>query len=70
MQLPDKVQAAIHTLGQYEITPGSVAPFWFRQYLRLKPDTPPPIWGATKGYWGFFLCSIKRLQMVLRNYLR
>lgn len=53
MQLPDKVQAAIHTLGQYEITPGSVAPFWFRQYLRFKPDTPPPIWGATTGYWGF-----------------
>ncbi|OYV02292.1 MAG: hypothetical protein CFE45_01005 [Burkholderiales bacterium PBB5] len=53
MQLPDKVQTAIHTMGQYEIAPSSVAPFWYRQYLRFRPETPPPLWGASKGYWDF-----------------
>lgn len=53
MQLPDKVQSAIYSLGQYEIAPSSVAPFWYRQYLRFKPDTAPPLWGASKGYWDF-----------------
>lgn len=53
MQLPDKVQTAIHTMGQYEIAPSSVAPFWYRQYLRFRPHTPPPMWSASKGYWDF-----------------
>jgi hypothetical protein len=53
MQLPDKVRTAIHTMGQYEIAPSSVAPFWYRQYLRFRPETPPPLWGASKGYWDF-----------------
>ncbi|MEI6737319.1 MAG: hypothetical protein WCL29_02455, partial [Pseudomonadota bacterium] len=48
---PDKVQTAIDVLGQYEISTSDVAPFWYRQYLRFKPDTPPPLWGASKGYW-------------------
>lgn len=53
MQLPDKVQTAIQILGQYEIDASSVAPFWYRRYLHLKPDTPPPLWGANDGYWKF-----------------
>ncbi|OYT91815.1 MAG: hypothetical protein CFE43_11185 [Burkholderiales bacterium PBB3] len=53
MQLPDKVQTAIHTLGQYDVPPSSVAPFWYRQFLRIRPQTPPPLWGASKGYWDF-----------------
>ena len=53
MQLPDKVQTAIHTMGQYDVAPSSVAPFWYRQYLRFRPQTPPPLWGASKGYWDF-----------------
>ncbi len=51
--LSEKVQAAIDVLGQYEIPPSSVAPFWYRQYLRFKPETPPPLWGASRGYWDF-----------------
>ena len=53
MQLPHKVQAAIQTLGDYDIAPSSVAPFWYRQFLRFRPLTPPPLWGASKGYWDF-----------------
>ena len=53
MLLPDKVQNAIKIVGQYDIPPASVAPFWFRQYLRFRPQTPPPLWGASKGYWDF-----------------
>ena len=53
MQLPEKVQSAVHTMAQYEIAPSSVAPFLYRQYLRFRPETPPPLWGASKGYWDF-----------------
>ncbi len=53
MQLPHKVQAAVQTLGDYDISPSSVAPFWYRQFLRFRPLTPPPLWGASKGYWDF-----------------
>lgn len=53
MQLPEKVQNAIQIVGQYDIPPSSVAPFWYRQFLRFRPNTPPPLWGASKGYWKF-----------------
>lgn len=53
MHLPEKVQSAIQTLAQYDIPTSTVAPFWYRQYLRFKPDTPPPLWGATNRYWSF-----------------
>ena len=33
--------------------PSSVAPFWYRQFLRFQPQTPPPMWGASEGYWNF-----------------
>ena len=51
MQLPDKVQTAIDTLAQYEIERSIVAPFSYRQFLRFRPQTPPPIWGASRDYW-------------------
>ncbi|NJR72503.1 MAG: hypothetical protein HC782_05865, partial [Gammaproteobacteria bacterium] len=28
-----------------------VAPFWYRQFLRFAPDTPPPLFGASRAYW-------------------
>jgi hypothetical protein len=54
MQLPDKVQTAIHAMAQYDMPIATVAPFWYRQYLRFKPETPPPLWGASQGYWLFW----------------
>ena len=53
MQLPDKVRNAIAILGQYDIPRDTVAPFWYRQFLRLRPETPPPLWGASERYWSF-----------------
>ncbi len=53
MTLPPKVQTAIDVLAQYEISADVVAPFWYRQYLRYRPTTPPPLWGANEGYWLF-----------------
>lgn len=53
MQLPDKVQTAIKVLGTFDMAPNSIAPWRYRQFLRLRPDTPPPLWGASKGYWDF-----------------
>lgn len=53
MQLPDKVQTAIQVLGQFDMSPARVAPLGYRQFLRFRPDTPPPLWGASVGYWDF-----------------
>jgi hypothetical protein len=53
MQLPAKVQTAIQVLGQFDMPPDRVAPFAYRQFLRFRPDTPPPLWGASRGYWDF-----------------
>jgi len=53
MTLPPKVQAAVDVLAQYEISANMVAPFWYRLYLRYRPETPPPLWGASRGYWLF-----------------
>lgn len=53
MKLPDKVFTAVNVLNRYEISENRVAPFWYRQFLRYKPDTPPPLFGASRGYWSF-----------------
>jgi hypothetical protein len=53
MKLPDKVITAITLITRYEIQESRVAPFWYRQYLRYQPDTPPPLFGASRGYWLF-----------------
>ncbi|MFY8064651.1 MAG: histidine kinase [Usitatibacteraceae bacterium] len=53
MTLPPKVQAAADVLAQYEISANIVAPLWYRLYLRYRPETPPPLWGASEGYWLF-----------------
>ena len=53
MQLPEKIPTAIRVLGQFNISPDRVVPFYYRLFLRLSPDTPPPLWGASKGYWDF-----------------
>lgn len=53
MTLPPKVQTAIDILAQYEISADVVAPFWYRQFLRFMPDTPPPLFKASRGYWTF-----------------
>jgi hypothetical protein len=58
MTLPPKVQTAIDVLAQYEISADTVAPFWYRQYLRYRPTTPPPLWGASEGYWLFRVLKI------------
>ena len=65
MQLPDKVQTAIAALGQYDIAPDSVAPFWYRQFLRFRPLTPPPLWGASKGDWDANIAKIKPTLVTL-----
>jgi Histidine kinase len=51
MKLPDKVQTAISVLTRYEIAEDTIAPLWYRQYLRYRPETPPPLFGADKIYW-------------------
>lgn len=53
MPLPEKVQTAIQVLGAFNMARNDVAPWRYRLFLRLQPDTPPPLWGATKGYWNF-----------------
>jgi hypothetical protein len=51
MKLPDKVETAISVLTRYEISENTIAPFWYRQYLRYRPETPPPLFDADKIYW-------------------
>jgi|GEM_PF-6422794 len=53
MTLPVKVQTAIALFAQYDIAADAVAPFWYRQFLRYRPDTPPPLFGASRDYWSF-----------------
>ena len=53
MTLPPQVQTAIDVLAQHDISAKEVAPFWYRQYLRFRPETPPPLWGGSQGYWRF-----------------
>ena len=51
MKLPAKVQDAIDALARYELSTERVAPWFYRQYLRFRPGTPPPLFSATAGYW-------------------
>ena len=53
MQVPDKVQTAVELLSQFDMPADRVTPFGYRQFLRFRPDTPPPLWGASSGYWHF-----------------
>ncbi len=53
MQLPEKIQTAIKVLAAFDMAPNTVAPWCYRQFLRLRPTTPPPLWGASRGYWEF-----------------
>lgn len=53
MTLPPRVQAAIDVLTRFDVHQDQVAPLSYRLYVRLKPETPPPLWGATSGYWTF-----------------
>ena len=61
MQLPDKVQTAISILGKFDIPSNRVAPVLFQIFLRFRPQTPPPFWGASKGYWDFVALSTATL---------
>lgn len=58
MSLPPKVEAAINVLGQFDVRPHVVAPLSYRAYLRFRPDTPPPLWGASGGCWTFFTFAV------------
>lgn len=51
MKLPDKVATALTTLTAYDLAPSTIVPASYRWYLRWQPDTPPPLWGASPGYW-------------------
>ncbi len=53
MNVAEKTQLAVNMLAAYDIPAQSVLPRWFRFYLRFKPETPPPIFGASKGAWDF-----------------
>jgi signal transduction histidine kinase len=53
MTLPPKVQAAVDVLTKFDVHHDQIAPLSYRVYLRLKPATPPPLWGASPGYWTF-----------------
>ncbi|MBC7624479.1 MAG: histidine kinase [Aeromicrobium sp.] len=53
MTLPPKVQAAVDVLTRFDVHKDQVAPLSYRVYLRLKPTTPPPLWGASPAYWTF-----------------
>ena len=57
MKLPTKVQTAVDTLTAFDVHPNLVAPLAYRLYLKIYPDTPPPLWGASKGYW-FLQCAV------------
>lgn len=49
MLLPEKIRVAIDILARYDMAPGKVVPRWYRFYLKFKPDTPPPLFDASKG---------------------
>ncbi|MDX2219365.1 MAG: histidine kinase [Burkholderiales bacterium] len=51
MKLPHKVATALTTLTAYDLAPATIAPRSYRWYLRWRPDTPPPLWGGSPGYW-------------------
>lgn len=53
MRLPEKVETAIKVLAAFDMAPNTVAPWCYRQFLRFRPNTPPPLWAASKGYWEF-----------------
>ena len=53
MQLPEKIRVAIEILARYDVAPRKVVPRWYRLYLKFKPGTPPPLFGASKGAWEF-----------------
>jgi Histidine kinase len=58
VKLPEKVQMAVEVLGKHSIRKASVAPFIYRRYLRWRPDTPPPLWGATESFWTAYAFAI------------
>ena len=53
MTLPPKVQDAVDVLTRFDVHQDQIAPLSYRLYLRLKPATPPPLWGASAVYWTF-----------------
>lgn len=53
MTLPPKIQNAVDVLTRFDVHKDQVAPLSYRLYLRLKPATPPPLWGASQAYWTF-----------------
>ncbi|MBK6295214.1 MAG: histidine kinase [Rhodoferax sp.] len=53
MQLPDKVQTAAQVLQQFDMRPERVAPFHTDSSCAFARGTPPPLWGASTGYWDF-----------------
>jgi signal transduction histidine kinase len=53
MTLPPKVQAAVDVLTRFDVHQDQIAPLSYRVYLRFKPATPPPLWGASPAYWTF-----------------
>ena len=53
MTLPPKVQDAVDVLTKFDVHKDQIAPLSYRVYLRLKPATPPPLWGASAVYWTF-----------------
>lgn len=50
MKLPAKVQTAVDVLTAFDVHPNLVVPLTYRLYLKRHPDTPPPLWGASRGY--------------------
>jgi Histidine kinase len=54
VKLPEKVQMAIEQLDRYGMRADTVAPFFYRHYLRVWPQTPPPLWGADDRFWTAF----------------
>ncbi len=62
MTLSATAAKAITLLDRYDMDAKTLAPFWYRQYVRLAPQTPLPMWGASKGYWNF-LAVVNSLQL-------
>lgn len=62
MKATPKVLLAIRVLSGF-LAVDVAAPFLYQRWLHWKPATPPPVWGASPGYWWFYgsLCALMGL---------
>lgn len=65
MTLPANIQAAIKVLALSGLSAEYIAPYFYRQFVRFYPDTPPPLFGASPKYWVAYTIMIALLLGLL-----